>query len=103
MDEEEGKKLKMLRKCCPQLVKFMNPDSLCPVLFSKELLNSDELERLSKFEKTTRDKILFIVLTIPTKGTGAFSRFIDSLRETSEENPAHNELIRLLLNQETET
>ena len=101
MDEE--KKLKMLQNCFPQLLKSMNPDSLYPVLFSKSLLNSEEVERLSKFEKTTKEKNSLIVLALRYKGTGAFSGFIEALRETSEENPAHNELIRLLLNQETET
>ncbi len=101
MEEEEKKKLKMLQRCCPQLLKSMNPESLIPVLYSKELLNSDELERLDKPEKTTKDKNTYIVLAIPRKGSGAFDRFIEALRETSGENRAHDELIRLLLNQES--
>jgi len=102
MDEEGKKKLRMLKKCTPYLMKTMNPDSMLPALFSKDLLNSDEMERLNQPHQTTRDKNLFIILAVPKKGSGAFDLFVESLKETSEENPAHNELIRLLLNQESE-
>ena len=102
-EEEEKKKLKILKKCSPHLMKSMNPDSILPALYSRDLLNSDEMERLSQASKTTRDKNLFIVLAVPTKGSGAFDRFVESLKETSEENPAHNELVRLLLNQESQS
>lgn len=78
----------------------MNPDLLRPVLYGKKLLTSDEAERLSLPGQTTRDKNMFILQQIPTKGSRAFELFLEALQETIEEEPVHSELLDAILSDE---
>ena len=52
----------------------------------------DELERIDLPTMTTRDKNLFLLKVLPTKGSRAFALLLRCLEETSRENPAHLEL-----------
>ena len=81
-----------LRAATVELVNNMDPNTLKHVMFSRNLLNMDELERIDLPTMTTRDKNLFILKTLPTKGSRAFALFLRCLEETSRENPAHLEL-----------
>lgn len=87
---------KSLQRATVHLVKNMNPNSLKTVMFACNLLNQDELERIDLPDKTTRDKNLFIIKTLPTKGSRAFGLFLNCLQQTSAENPVHLELKQLL-------
>lgn len=79
-----------------ELCKQMNPEDLRPTLFAKKMLTSDENERLGVMS-TTREKNLYILQLVPCKGSRAFELFIASLQETSDENPAHAELVSMLM------
>ena len=74
----------------------MDPNALKVVMFSRNLLNADEMERIDLPTMTTRDKNLFILKVLPTKGSKAFGLFLGCLKETSRDNPAHLELIQKL-------
>ena len=80
-----------------ELGRDMNPDDMKAVLYAKGVLTTDEMDRLELPTMTTKDKNIFILLKIPSKGLDAFGIFIDALQATSKENPAHQELIDLLL------
>ena len=75
----------------------MNPDDMRVALFAKQMLTSDEVEQLSMPGMTRRDKNMFILLKIPSKGVRAFDFFVDCLQKTAEENPRHHELVGQLL------
>lgn len=81
-----------LRAATVELVSNMDPNTLKHSMFAKNLLNLDELERIDLPTMTTRDKNLFILKVLPTKGSQAFAIFLTCLEETSRENPAHLEL-----------
>ena len=87
---------KSLREATVQLVDNMDPNSLKHVMYARKLLNGDELERIDLPNMTTKDKNLFIIKTLPTKGSRAFGLFLGCLEETGRENPAHLELKQLL-------
>ena len=69
------------------------------VLFAHKLLTMDELERLSLPIMTRRDKNMFILQKVPTKGRNAFDYFIDCLQSTAEANPVHLQLIKQLMDE----
>ena len=81
-----------LRAATVELVNSMDPNTLKHVMFARNLLNADELERIDLPIMTIRDKNLFILKVLPTKGSQAFGLFLGCLEETSRENPAHLEL-----------
>ena len=93
MNLTEGKSL---QAATVELVNNMDPNTMKCVMFSKELLNLDELERIDLPSMTTRDKNLFILKVLFTKGSRAFALFLRCLEETSRENPAHLELKKKL-------
>jgi len=102
----ETKKRQVLQRCTVELVRDMDPDAMKGALFARQMLTPDEVERLSLPVMTRRDKNLFILQKMPSKGTKAFDYFIDCLQETSEDNPVHMELIEQLmkeLNNPTDT
>ena len=81
-----------LRAATVELVRDMDPNSLKHVMYARNLLNSDELERIDLPLMTTKDKNLFILKVLPTKGSQAFGLFLGCLEETGRENPVHLEL-----------
>jgi hypothetical protein len=81
-----------LRAATVELVNNMDPNSMKQIMFSRNLLNMDELERIDLPTMTTRDKNLFIIRVLPTKGSRAFPLFLRCLEDTSRENPAHLEI-----------
>ena len=89
MDE---KKKRALQRLHVKLVSDMNPEEMKDRLYEKTLLTRDEYERIGLPNKTTKDKNIFILQLIPTKGKDAFDLFVDCLQATSAENPAHREL-----------
>ena len=93
----EQKKADALRRSTVDLVQYMNPDQLKAALYAKGLLTDDELERLGLLTMTTREKNMFIVTRLPSKGPNHFDIFIDCLQETTHGHPAHEDLIRTLL------
>lgn len=93
---DSNSKQKILQKFTVELSRHMNPDDMKRSLFAKQMLTPDELERLGLPNMTTRDKNMFILTKVPGKGRQAFELFVDSLKETSEENPAHLELVELI-------
>lgn len=98
-DNFEAAKLRALKRCTVELCRDMNPDAMKVELYAKKMLTSDEVERIGLPIMTTKDKNLFILQKIPSKGVRAFDYFIDALKSTSEENPSHTELMELLLRQ----
>lgn len=93
---ESKRKLDALRKCAVELSSSMNPEDMKAALYSRKMLTQSEMEELG-ISRSTKDKNLSILLKIPRKGLDAFDHFMDALQETSTENPAHKELIDLLL------
>lgn len=93
----DPRKRRALQRLTVELCRDMNPEDMKRALFAKQLLTMDELERIDLPTHTTRDKNMFILQRIPTKGAKAFDIFINCLQETSRENPPHNDLIRDLL------
>ena len=85
-----------LQKFTVELCKQMNPDELRPPLLAKKMLTFDQNERLGTLP-TTREKSMFILQLVPTKGSKAFELFVESLQETSDENPAHASLAAMLI------
>ena len=79
-----------------ELSSNMNPDDMKTALYSRKMLTQSEMEELGA-PQSTKNKNLSILLKIPRKGLDAFDHFMDALQETSTENPAHKELIDLLL------
>ena len=75
----------------------MDPEAMKGALFAKQMLTPDEVDRLGLPTMTRRDKNLFILQKIPSKGMRAFEYFIDCLQNTSEENPVHVELVEQLV------
>ena len=96
---EEKRKLKVIRKCFVELVRNMNPIDVKDHLYAKRMLTSDELDRLGLPIMTTRDKNTLILMKLESNGSGAFDAFVDTLQATSEENPAHAELVELLVSE----
>lgn len=94
MDEKKKKALQQLHV---ELVNGMNPEAMKDALFAKELLTRDEFERTGLLYMTVRDKNVFILQRIPTKGKDAFDLFVDCLQDTSQENPSHRELYSKLI------
>ena len=95
--EDEKKKLRAIKKCFVELNKDMNPEDMMPELYSRKLLTKNEMERLGLPLMTRSEKNTFILIRLQSKGKGAFDYFVDALQATSEENPAHSELVDLLL------
>ena len=83
-----------LRAATVELVNNMDPNSLKHTMFSKNLLNLDELERIDWPTMTTNDKNLFILGVLLTKGSQAFALFLSCLEveEMGRDNPTHLEL-----------
>ena len=98
-NRHEEDKLRALRKCTVELCSKMNPDAMKVALYAKQMLTSDDVDRLGLPIMTKKDKIMFILTKIPSKGLRAFDYFIEALESTSDENPAHNELVDQLLNE----
>ena len=94
MDQD---KRRALQRCTVELTRDMNPKAMRTVLFAKQMLTPDEYERLCLPNMTSRDQNMFILQKVPTKGSQAFDLFIDCLQDTAEENPAHLELVRQLM------
>ena len=75
----------------------MNPDDMKGALYSCQLLTADELERVGLPTMTHRDKNMFILMKLPSKGRQAFDLFVDCLKDTAEDNPAHLELVKQIM------
>ncbi len=90
-------KMRILKQFTVELTDFMNPEDMKRSLFAKQLLTADELERVSLSHMTTRDKNMFILAKLPSKGRQAFDLFMDCLRETADENPAHLDLVSQIM------
>lgn len=93
---ENKRKCDALKKCAVELSSKMNPEDMKMALYSRKMLTQSEMEELG-IPQSTKNKNLFILLKIPRKGLDAFDHFMDALQETSAENPAHKELVDLLL------
>ena len=74
----------------------MNPTAMRTVLFSKQMLTPDEYERLCLSSMTSHDQNVFILQKVLMKGDQELDLFINCLRDTAKENPAHGELIAQL-------
>jgi len=96
-DMDNEAKLRVLRRFTVDLCKNMNPDDLKVAMFAKNLLTADDLERNSLPNKTTRDKNMFILMKLPSTGRDGFDLFMECLKETGEENPAHLELLTKIM------
>ncbi len=88
-----GSKMRVLKQYTVELTDYMNPEDMKRSLFAKQLLTADELERVSLSHMTTRDKNMFILTRLPSKGRQAFDLFMDCLKETGVTNPAHLNLV----------
>lgn len=93
----DPKKRRVLQKFTVELTRDMNPEDMKRVLFAKQMLTQDELDRLSLPIMTRRDKNLFILQKIPSKGSRAFDFFIDCLQTTADENPVHQDLVETMM------
>ena len=96
---DNNAKMKILKKFTVELTRDMNPDSMKGPLYSCQLLTADEVERLSLPTMTHRDKNMFILMKLPSKGRQAFDLFADCLKQTAEENPAHLELVKQIMSE----
>ena len=94
---DEAKKMRAVRACTVELCRDMNTGDLTAALYAKGLLTTDEVEMLGLPIKTNREKNLYIVTKLPSKGSKAFEMFVECLKSTSEENPVHNDLVQLIL------
>lgn len=84
--ERSVKELGLLQKFKPQLLQFLNIQSLLPHLASSNLITPDEESRLSSTTKTDMDKKLLLLQIIPSKGLEAFQLLLSALEaETSHE------------------
>ena len=99
-DSEDRRKLKVIRKCFVELCRGMNPEDLKGALFARNMLTSNEMDRLALPIMTPKEKNTFILMKLESKGSGAFDSFVDALEATSQENPAHSELVALLVREE---
>ena len=86
-----------LQRLTVELSRDMNPNDMQTALHAKQMLTRDEMERLSLPVMTTREKNMFILSKVPSKGRRAFDLFVDCLQETAESNPVHKELIDQLV------
>ena len=89
--------MRALRECAVELCRDMNTDDLTAALYAKGLLTTDEVEMLGLPIKTNREKNLYIVTKLPSKGPKAFKIFVEALKSTSVENPVHCDLVELIL------
>ena len=94
---DSNSKMRVLKKFTVELTRDMNPDHMKLSLFAKQLLTTDEMERINLPTMTTRDKNMFILMKLPSKGRQAFDLFMDCLKETSEENRSHSELVSQIM------
>ena len=94
---EERRKQRALRECTVELCRDMNTEDLTEALYAKGVLTTNEVERIRLPVTTTREKNLFILTKLPSKGPKAFDYFVDALQATSRDNPAHSELVDRLM------
>ena len=93
----DPRKRRALQRLTVELSSDMNPDDMRRALYAKQMLTRDEVEQLSLPGMTTRDKNMFLLLKIPSKGIRAFDYFVDCLQETAGDNPNHHDLVEQLL------
>lgn len=84
-----------LDSCTPSVVDGIDPLSLLPHLISHGLVSKRDYEFIANESKSTEERNLYIVHSIPYKREGAFDLFIQSLEEAGN-HPRHSELAILL-------
>lgn len=95
-DGGRKKKLAALRKCTVELSESMNAEDMTTTLYANNMLTKDEVDEL-RIPQSTRNRNLYILLKVPSKGLRAFDYFVDALQATSWDNPSHKELVDLLM------
>lgn len=95
--DSSSSKMKVLKQLTVELTDYMNPEDMKRSLFARQLLTADEMERVSLAHMTTRDKNMFILTKLPSKGRQAFDLFMECLRETGDDNPSHRDLVSQIL------
>ena len=85
----------ILHQCYEQLIQYMDTNELLPFLIREQLVTTDESEVLTNPYKTRKEKNLYLLSKLPTKGENAFELFLKCLEE-SNEHSGHAKLVILL-------
>ena len=73
-------------------MKHFNVKPAIPHLRKNSLITNDHHERLLLPDKTNADMVNLVMVWLPQAGDQYLERFINSLRGSSEECPAHNDI-----------
>ena len=79
----------------PQMVKYINLDSLVPHIYKNGVLTSREWYYFNNFFKSPTEKIHYLLQYIDGKGEDTVQKFLQALKE-EKIHPGHIELCRLL-------
>ena len=85
----------ILHQCYEQLIQYMDINELLPFLIREQLVTTHESEVLTNPYETRKEKNLYLLSKLPTKGENAFELFLKCLEE-SNEHLGHAELVVLL-------
>ena len=90
-----------LNRCHPELRQYLDPLTILPYLSATQLLSYIDLEDIQN-NRTRTYQIDKIKSVLPTKGTGWWDKFINCLKQSSQDptNPynPHNDLLGVLEN-----
>ena len=86
----------VLQKRATHIAQYMNPTEIIPHLFEKQLLTQGQLDDLHSLHET-KAKNMYIVQKVSSQGHKGVSSFIECLRATANEVPAHGDLANALL------
>ena len=93
---DDGLHYKALLQCAVDLKNKLTPDTIVAHLQSDNLLTEIEVYKLTgDLSKSRPEKVQIIINILPTKGSGWWDKFIDSLRKTAG-GTAHEELANIL-------
>ena len=81
----------VLRDKTTHIAQYMNPTEIIPHLFEKQLLTQGQLSHLDSLHET-KAKNMYIVQKVSSQGHKGVSSFIECLRATANEVPAHGDL-----------
>ena len=88
---EESSKLKeAIQNHYPAMMNI-SPEVLAPLMYSKKLLTSEEVQKFQDTRKTTSERAQSLIHLLDTKGPLAHGMFVECLQNESS-HPTHNEL-----------
>ena len=81
----------ILQDKATSIAQYMNPTEISPHLFQKRLLTQNQLDHLHSLPET-KAKNTYIIHKVGSLGRKAVSLFVECLRATAYEVPAHEDL-----------